>query len=103
MIFGQDINTKQSRRLAKQSKLLDKMIPHRIFLFWPRRIENQQWVWLQSIWRVAAFKEALKYTPDYHYCITVEEAWQSTRQHNPVFRNPGYSLLAEAARERLGY
>lgn len=100
MIFGQDIKTKHSRWLAKQSKLLDKMIPHRVFLFWPRQLENQKWVWLQSIWRVAAFKE--KYIPDYHYCITVEEAWQSTRQHN-LYGNPGYSLLVKAARERLGY
>ena len=101
MIFGQDKETKLKKQHVKLSMLLDKMVPHQVFLLLPRQLANEQWVWLQSVWRVARFKETLKYIPDYHYCITEKDAWEITRQYNPVKCRYGSSFLVEAAQERL--
>ena len=101
MIFGKDTNYKQKKREAALSKKMDKMIPREVFLLWPRQLENEQWVWLQKVWRIAIFQESLEYTLEYNYFLNREDALKRSRYMNLQIPRQ-YSNLVGYARERIG-
>jgi len=101
VIFGKDTNYKQKKREAALSKKMDKMIPREVFLLWPRQLENEQWVWLQKVWRIAIFQESLEYTLEYNYFLNREDALKRSRYMNLQIPRQ-YSNLVGYARERIG-
>ena len=90
MIFGKDYRVKAKEENLKRANIYKKMLPHKVFCFLPKQLENGQYVWLQSVYRFAGgFNESFM-TYSYFYSLKWEDAIDKSRQYNK-YRSYGES------------
>jgi len=103
VLIGQDKYAKFNIENKKREKLFNQMIPCQVFALLPIKLENEQWAWLQNVWRFTHFKSAVDKDVTYVYTLTEKAAWDLTRNYHPINTSNQYDdTVAQAARKRLG-
>ena len=100
MVIGTDNKIRYLKKQAQKEEVYKLMLPHKVFVWIPKPLQNGQYVWLQKAWRFAGNFTVLDNVPNFYYALTYEEALAASKSYNNSYSK--FSDLGVAAREHLG-